>query len=307
MLSIVIPVLNQHELLHQTLKLIVDNLDGYDTEILIIDNGSDKKFEYSEEFLKIARNKCQFIAIKRYEEPIGNYPAFKIALEQTHGEYIAVIHSDLAIYEKGFNTRIVNEFKNRERLGLIGFVGSTEVDYFGGRGGGTKVNFMGKEVISSSKVWKGSTTEAHWNARRINNFINGVVVDGCSMVFRKKALEEIGFRDDFPLHHFYDRLMSFQILEKGWQVGILGIEIDHFSGQTVNQEPKYHKLANDWMSLRYTNQEEWMKKNEGWWRSNSNPSRGQTPNNADHWLYMEAERLFLTEYRDAKRLIPKRI
>ena len=297
-LSIIIPVLNQFELFEQTLNQIILNAETF-LEIIVIDNGSDDiLFNYWKEKRLLGREYVKFVA---NEENIGNYPVFKQGLELVQNEIIAFFHSDLFIYEKGWDKRVIEEFDKNPKLGLVGFIGSNEIDSFGGRGLGTVSNFQGRQVGS----WKGSSAEIH--GKRINDLRKAAVVDGCSMIFRRRCLEEIGFRKDFPVHHFYDRLMCCQVLEKGWQVGVLGIECDHISGQTVNQEPKYHQLAEKWMKEKWGSIDNWIEKNKGWFNNPQNPNYQKRPIGADHWLYLEAERQFLTEWRDQKKFIPRKV
>jgi len=281
-LAIVVPFLNQTEITKQTLKFLVENKTNPDTKILAFDNDSDEEIELPDG-----------VDYYRSEVNIGNYPVFSEALEFVK-EYpvIAFFHSDLFVYEKGYDDRILQTFHDNQNLGLAGFVGSDEIDVAGGRGGGTMSNFMGYGTVitrldGTLKEWKGSPAEAH--GKRETGFKNAAVVDGCSMIFRKKALEDIGFNPNFPLHHFYDRYMSCQMLEKQWKVGVLGIAFDHISGQTANQEQRYHDAAKDWCD-----------------------AHGVQPpvihqNNYDMSMYLEGERIFLREYRNEKRLIPIKV
>ena len=96
------------------------------------------------------------------------------------------------------------------------------------------------------------------------------------------------------------------IIEAGYKVGILGVECDHISGQTANQESIYVESAREWCKahLNIDEPEQWVDLNRDWFESTSNPSRGHKPNGWDHVLYLEAERRFLQVYRDVKRLIP---
>lgn len=296
-LTVVVPFYNQPELTTQALKFLVDNKTNPETKIVAFDNGSDKDIEIPEgvEYMHVESNIC-------------NYPVFKELTTIAKTSVIAVFHSDLFVYERGYDDKILQTFDENQQLGLVGFVGSNEIDGNGGRGSGTMSNFMGLGVkddggivINPSQAWdpwtanpmpeipvkwRGSKAEIH--GRRETNFARAAVVDGCSMIFRRKALEEIGHRDNFPIHHFYDRLMSCMMLEKGWQVGVLGIQFDHISGQTANQEQGYHEIAQMWCEAHGLTK--------------------RTPDMSwDNVLYLEAERQFLTEYRDQKHLIPIKV
>lgn len=281
-LTVVIPALNQFPLLEQTLKFLES--DNYD--ILVIDNGSDEEFKTSQKNVRVLR----------LDENVGNYPVFKLAFEHTDADIIAVFHSDFFVYDTEWSQKVIREFERDPKLGLIGFIGSNEIDYAGGRGLGTASNFQGQVVyeyrnfdgtpVAEEKKWIVSPAEAH--GKRLTGFMYAAVVDGCSMIFRRDALRDIGFRDDFPPHHFYDRLFSTQMLEKGWRVGVLGIACDHVSGQTANQENKWQMTAKTWATEHHI-------------------SPGGLGVNWDNVIYAEAERRWLSEYRNNKHIVPCKV
>ena len=116
-LSIIIGVLNGFELADETIKSMYDNLsDKENTEIIIIDNGSDKP--YINNNVKVIRNEIN----------TGNYPMFKQGLELAQGEVIAFIHSDVFIFQRGWDLSVLAQFEANDSLGLVGFLGSTEID-----------------------------------------------------------------------------------------------------------------------------------------------------------------------------------
>lgn len=285
-LSIIIPVLNQYKLLKETLNLLAASTTGIDTELILIDNNSDEGGQRLKDALNNigidwqAFRKFNNLTIFNNDKNTGNYPVFEQALKVALGDVLAYFHSDLFVYEQGWDSRVCAEFDKNEKLGIIGFIGSSEIDNSGGRGLGTMSNFQGRQVGD----FKGSPASVHGAV--IPDLRPAVVVDGCSMIFRRKCLIDIGFKPDFPLHHFYDRLMCCQALEKDWQVGVLGIQSDHISGQTANQEQRYHNSAKEWIQEHLG-----IKEAKNW----------------DHELYKEAERQFLKEFRDEKHFIPVKV
>ncbi len=285
-LSIIFPVMNQHDLASACIDMAMSNLSGdNDVQLVVLDNGSDKQFFFD---AKKASDQWDSV-IKYYDKSIGVYPTFWEGLDCSNGDILAFFHSDMVISEKGWDTRVIKEFEDRPTLGLLGFIGSNEIDGSGGRGLGTTSNFQGGELHShnaiESRVWKGSPASVH--GRVDSGFSNAVVVDGCAMIFRREVLKKIKQRPEFPPHHFYDRLLSCETIEAGYTIGVLGIGCDHISGQTVNQEPKYQEMAKEWAQ-----------------------AHGLTTmlmygvSNWDGVIYKEAERQWLSEYRDQKHMIP---
>lgn len=254
----------------------VTNTKEYETELLLIDNGSDFPHDYP--FVKIARN----------EKSTGVYPTFEQGFKATIGDIVAFFHSDVAVWEPNWNQRVIDLFRTNDNLGLLGFIGSNEIDQAGGRGLGTSSNFMGRTLDGDGQSWTGSPAEPH--GARHTDYKKGAVVDGCVMIIRRDAWEDIGIKDKFPPHHFYDKLISSQMLEKGWEVGTLGIEFDHFSGQTVNTQKGYQTMAHDWL-----------------YRNGHMPGEFNPDHNYDEDIYKLSEAMWLNEYRDTKHVIPIKI
>ena len=261
-------VLNRFEVLADILGRLSDLT--IEADILLIDNGSDRPLR-EEKWLP------QSVRVVRNDLNTGSYPLFAQGLKMSDGhDILAFFHSDLLVHERGWDTRVRDAFARDERLGLLGFVGSSEIDGAGGRGLGTMLNFQG--------IGPASPAEVH--GRRITDLRPAVVVDGCAMIFRRETLAGIGFRPGFPPHHFYDRLMSCQVLEQRWRIGVLGVACDHLGGETSCREPKWHALARQWTK-----------------------SRGISDMGArwDYAVYCEAEQQFVEEWRDRKHFFPLKV
>lgn len=282
-LSIVFPVLNQIPLARTAIGFARMNLsEDSNAELIIIDNGS--KTPFAPQVLPAEQE-----IIIRHEDTIGVYPTFWDALTDATGDVIAYLHSDLIVSEKDWDKRVLKAFEDDPELGMIGFIGSSEIDAAGGRGYKTTSNFQGdtyydNDGLGHVKDWHGSPAHIHGFTNR--GFTNAAVVDGCAMIFRRSVLESIPQRPDFPPHHFYDRLLSCEVRERGYKVGVLGIACDHISGQTVCNELAYHYFAMDWCKAHNV----------------------EIPDgNHDTALYKEAERQFLKEYRDEKPFVPSHV
>lgn len=281
-LSIVFPLMNQHPLARLAMEFATRNLsEGSDAELIIIDNASDIPF--AEQILPPERQ-----IIIRHDQSIGVYPTFWDALKVATGDVIAYFHSDTIVTEKDWDKRVLGVFETHPKIGMIGFIGSNEIDGSGGRGLGTCSNFQGDEYkvqdgMGGVKTWRGSKAEVH--GARLYGLLPASVVDGCAMVFRRSVLEAIPQREAFPPHHFYDRLLSSEVRERGWTMATLGVEFDHISGQTVAHEPKYELMAQAWCEAHG------IAKTHNW----------------DDAVYHEAERQWLREYRDEKHLVPCKV
>ncbi len=273
-LSIIIPFVDNYLMVRAAVASLAKNITLDDTEVIALANGSDQ-----------GELEIPGAQVVRLPENIGNYPVFHraVSLVSPQTDIVAIFHSDMFIHEKGFDRRIAEAFSSFPQLGLIGFVGSNEIDESGGRGLGTVSNFQGKAVKKNRQVWTGSAAEIH--GRRFAGLERAAVVDGCAMVFRRSVLEAIPSYPNFPPHHFYDRLLSCQVMERGYLVAVLGIACDHISGQTA-MAASYRELANRWC-LQHLGIEHL--------------------DNPDLEIYRQAEARWLHEYRDTKRFLPIRV
>jgi cellulose synthase/poly-beta-1,6-N-acetylglucosamine synthase-like glycosyltransferase len=279
-LAVIIPCLNQFPITEQCLKFLSQEIP-LSYELIVVDNGSDEEFGTD----------IKGVKVYRYDEPIGSYDMFYEALDVTDADIIALFHNDYFVYEKGWHKKVVAEFERDDKLGMIGFIGSSEIDSAGGRGSCTSSNFTRKMTVVTDNVgnvinsWEGSSAEEH--GKRLLDFMYAAVLDGCVMILRRKALEEILNRKDFPPMHFYDRIISTDLLKKGWKIGVLGIESSHISGQTVNKEQRVKDSFREWAM-----------------KHNLNPGGIGTDWNSI--IYKEAERIWLTEMR-YEHFIPMKV
>jgi hypothetical protein len=268
-----LPVVEGHELTAVAIDHIMKNRHFKNTKVVIIDNGSDKPYESDDPDVHVIRN----------EENIGFYQPLK-QLYDTYPdeEIIGIMHTDLMLYEPGFDLRMLTEFGHDPQLGLIGLCGSREVDERGGRGAYTVCNFMGREVQVGEQVWKGQDPSA---GRRIEGIEPAIVLDSLFMLFRREVIPHLVRDDekweDITLAHFYDRIWPIRTIEAGYHVVTMGSDNDHIGGMTTTGNERYR---NDCIKFL--------------------EDRGIPYDNPETEMYLLAERRYLGEYRDQKRWLP---
>lgn len=277
-LSVVIPVLNQVPLAKECYKRMVEtsSLKKDEIEFIIIDNESTPPL-LQEDF--------PGAIIVRNDKNNGVYPTFKQGFAIAQSNIVAFFHSDVVIYEHNWDQRVYINFEFENKLGMLGFIGSNEIDNAGGRGLGTISNMNGRTIQDDDRhTWTGSGARVHGKGGVGST--EAAVIDGCSMIINRMAWMMIDPEKDIGPHHFYDKMISCQILEAGWRIIVLGIAFDHISGQTANQEPKYQESMKEWCDARNI------------------PMNGS---NWDETIYHYSEAKWLKEYRDEKHLIPIRV
>lgn len=209
-------------------------------EIVLIDNGSTPPYgDVLPERL--------YDRLIRYDENVGGNAVFhrwaKDGWWETPPDIMAFLHCDLMVYERGWDERAAGAFAADPALALVGFVGSSQIDERGGRGTGTMLNFRG-----SFYDGYGSASAAEVHGRRMRGLEPAAVVDHCSMVFRRSVLEGLTPQEGhYAPEHFYDRLLSCEVIEKGHRVAVMGVDCDHFSGGIGDGMAKADALRRAWL------------------------------------------------------------
>lgn len=218
-IDVVIPHINKQDLLNQCLQLYKDTCDPELTNLIVIDNGS-----------PVPLTNNIFGTVIRYENNLGMIQTLLEAKKLSTAEILIYNHSDMFIYEKGWDKKVYDAFCKDNKLGLLGTVGASIASGDGGRGG----------VFCSFR-------DGHVHGVKTPAGVHYVaLLDGCSMMFRRTALDSITIDETFFPHHFYDKDWSLEILMHDWHVGVIDVDCQHLSGQVANAET-YQKWATDFV------------------------------------------------------------
>jgi hypothetical protein len=271
MIVLGIPVMNGHETTKEAVRHIMESVvDPTSFYLVIIDNGSTPAYRRSDFPLNFP------IEIWRNEVNRGFYAPLQDLGEfanTTEPAIYALMHNDCFIYEKGWDRRLREAFVNDPKLGIVGYCGSNEIDHAGGRGGGTMCFFRGERGQSQAA------------GLRIADLRPAAVLDSLFMAFRRDVAALLSEQEEPTPAHFYDKIWPMRAIEAGWHVGVMGVEVDHMGGITLVAETQYTEDMYRWCDA-------------------NGIDHGGNPNLA---VYLEAERRFLSEYREDKRMIPGRV
>lgn len=212
------------------------------------------------------------LSVIRNERNMGNFYPLR---QLPEADVLALMHNDLLIYERGWDERLMACFAADPRLGMVGFAGSNEVDIMGGRGLGTMCNFRGERGQTQAQT-----------GRRVTDLRASLILDALFLAFRPAVLPSLTLDESLPPAHFYDKIWPAQAIEAGWRVATLGIEVDHLGGRTLVGQAA--ALKDDWAR----------------WCTEHGVDPGDDPGLA---MYREAERRWLSEWRDNKHFMPARI
>ena len=144
-------------------------------------------------------------------ENVGTIRAVNQGLQLAEGPYVAVLHSDLLIYEEGWLDHVIDFLQRRDDVGLVGLAGSHAIREDGWFYTETTIANMRGYPSCYVPTWK---------------FTEVATIDGLGWVMRNdgKRLEE-----DFGMMHFYDLDLSLQYIESGSKVYVAAVDIWHMS------------------------------------------------------------------------------
>lgn len=266
------PAMDGHDLTVALIDSIADTIDNpNDFRFVIVDNNSENP--YNPDLYGLGRGDPFPVDVVRNNENRGYYwPLLQAAEFATDGDIVGLIHNDVLLYEKGWDRRVIQSFVDNSNLGMIGFVGSDEVDDRGGRGGGTMCHF------------RGSNGQPQSTGKKVTDLHPAILLDSVVMLVRKPAIKSLGIDDSIPICHFVDKIWPMRLYEAGWNTAVLGVEMDHLGGMTAVANTRYHDSAKKWLDERGMDDQ-------------GNPGLA---------IYLDAENRFLSEYR-AKGFIPSRM
>lgn len=285
-LAAVVTCVDSKELAEESLYYLRENTTPELTEIILVDNGS---------FTPLPKYSADRVI--RYEENIGVNAVFHRTipeLEAAGFTHVAHMHCDVMIREKEWDDFLMFAFKSDPKLALVGLLGSNEIDAAGGRGLGTASSFFGGEYNT------GWASKAEIHGRRVKGKEAAAVVDHLFMSFPLEKLKQLPPQEEsgYAPHHFYDRILSCEVLSRDWHIALLGLDADHFGGGTG-----LCKVPHEGPELGVLNRDKLYRR----WLTEQKIPFATDADNLDYIVYVEAEKIFLKKWRDESYFIPVKV
>jgi GT2 family glycosyltransferase len=239
MISIIIPCYNQHEVTIECLNSIKDNTT-LEHEIIIIDNGSDPRFEN----INLPIN-CHIV---RNEENLGFPKAVNQGIEISKGEYIILLGNDV-IVTPDWEWRLVKYLQR-------GFsIVSPVTNYCAGM----QKTFA--RVYSNRKELDSIAKDISIASNGIVSEVNWII--GFCMAFSKELVGEIGLLDDsnWPCCG-EDIEYCLRAKDKGKKIGIIEeVYVHHIGSVTLSDMDNRGEIDYKELCLRNENiiREKWGK------------------------------------------------
>lgn len=234
---------NRPDLTERSITQLLDT--GKDFKLLLINNGSDEPVNIKPTVMSAGYSNLKRLVVLHNSENQGYLPMLRQSLEYVEEDDLLVfLHNDVLLWDENWDGYMRAVFNEYPELGLAGLFGAPGVAADGGRMFATS-HMVGKE-------W-GTEGQLHGSIMPHKSVKPACVLDSLCMIFRKKALDEVGIPGDWPPHHWSDRLFCTRFIEHNWKVAVLGLAFDHYGGgsggetiDTFSQKWVYEHLG-EWL------------------------------------------------------------
>ena len=202
-LSIIIKALNEEENIERAITSSLAETKHLDAEIILADSlSTDKTIEIAKRF------PVRIVQLSNpHDRSCGVGP--QLGFQYAKGTYVYILDGDMA-FEKGFLEQAIKELEKDETLaGVAGRVREMR-----------SVNFVFKRRKDSQK------------AKEEIVFVDRLEMGG---LYRREALENIGYFSNRNLHAYEEADLGFQLVAKGWKLCRLPIPgIMHYGYNTTS-------------------------------------------------------------------------
>lgn len=154
-------------------------------------------------------------------------PAYQEGFESTSEEIIGLVHDDVVIREKGWTSRVLNQFDD-PFVGMVGFAGAV-------RHGRPDIYRAPYDLPQLGRFgFKSNMRTAEEHGERFAGDCDVAVLDGMAMFVRRPILERCGgWPLNTPIGYFcYDYWLSCEVRRQGYKIRLCGVDIDHLGGKS---------------------------------------------------------------------------
>jgi hypothetical protein len=164
---------------------------------------------------------------------MGLINSMQYAYKESNHEVIIFMHNDLFLYDYQWVRVIQGVFEHAStNVGLVGTFGAKGCSNDGGRF--ECYSNMLEAEIHSYRMLSGDRQEV-------------TVLDGMLMACSRAMLDAgNGVDIEYSIHHFYDKDLSLESIQRGFRNYVVGIPVHHESGITANGQ-----LFNDWANKHF--------------------------------------------------------
>jgi glycosyltransferase involved in cell wall biosynthesis len=212
-ISIVIKALNEERHIAAAIESALAALDGLNGEVVLADCASDDRT------LDIAaKYPIKIVSLSRIEDRSCG-TGVQLAYQYSSGRYVCLIDGDMRLHKEFMGPAIQFLRENLEFAGVGGMIIEREVENF--------------EYVKRA------------SAQHVDRLPGEVSRLDCGGVYRREAIESVGYLGDRNLHSAEERELGVRLRGRGWRLARIGVPaIDHY-GHSGNA---YHMLARRWVT-----------------------------------------------------------
>lgn len=168
------------------------------------------------------------------EDNLGVTGSLQWCYENTTAPIIAHLHSDVEIFEQGWDGRVLREFDD-PFVGVVGMGGGTQL----GHDDLYKTPYALNQLARYGYV--SNTTDAEQHGQRFTDACDVAVLDGFCLVVRRDLIERAGGWPvkDLPFH-MYDAWLACVAKKQGYRTRMVGVSCTHHGGATATT-PAYQE------------------------------------------------------------------
>lgn len=156
--------------------------------------------------------------------------AFQICYQKSTEPILMYCHDDLMILEKGWDTRVLQEF-NDPGVGLVGFAGAIGH----GRPELYNVPYHIPNLARQNFLSNMRTAEIHGG--RFTAERDVAVLDGMALFVRRPILDKIGGWNPKWSYFMYAEGLCCEVRRQGFRVRLVGVAVDHLGGKSSGYIP----------------------------------------------------------------------
>ncbi len=226
--SVIIPTRNHYEDVNRCLKSIFDKTTYDDFEIVLLDNGSDKKASLRTfgEWSKRDRR----VKLVRFDVPFNFSRINNYAVEHSDGHYVLLLNNDTEVISADWMEAMVEQAQ-RPSIGAVGALLLYPDDTVQHAG---VIIGLGGVAGHSHKNFPGNAPGYFFTLRSINNF--SAVTAACLMV-RRSVFEQVGGLSEELAIAFNDVDFCLKIREAGYRnVYLPHVKLYHFESKSRGYE-----------------------------------------------------------------------
>jgi len=213
-LSIIIVNYKSPDYLIRCLYSLKKNLKNVSHEVIVVDNESD------EEMLGSFRQDFPETCFILNAENLGFSRAFNQGFKISKGEYILLLNNDTEVLPESLQImlNIMNQHPKTGVLGCILVNSDQTIQESYGRESGLFSELIRKYYLNilykkSAQIWSKSILKKIYSYDKDVDWICGAC-----MMFKRKALVDVGLMDESFFMYYEDRDVCLQLKEKGWGV-----------------------------------------------------------------------------------------